>query len=113
MLPVDPRHRENQRDDEYTDFAELKANGMVRDKSGTVVSIDKPMNQWSPRQRDELYQEYCELVKSGATERVMTAWIEGQAARLRMSKERAVDIINEGNGEHPGHNMRWWRGVSV
>jgi len=113
LLPVDPRHRENHRDDGETDFALLKAKGLVRTKANGIVSIDKPRNKWSPFQRDELYQAFCEMMKTKPTDRFVEHWVEDHAKALDMSVTRATDIINEGNGEWPGHNMQWWRGVSL
>lgn len=113
MRPVEPDYRENRRDDGYSDFAALKASGHVRDKRGDIIPIDKPHIEWAPLDRDHLYQRYCEFAKTGAGEEALAAWIDREAEPLRMSATRAADIINEGNGQYPGANMRWWRGVSL
>ncbi len=113
LLPIDPKHRENHRDDGESDFAALKAKGLVRTKANSIVRIDKPRNKWSPLQRDELYQAFCEMMKTNPSDRFVEQWIEDKANALHMSAARATDIINEGNGEWLGHNMQWWRGLSV
>src|SRR4051812_45345452 len=108
MLPVDPDHRQNRRVDGRTDFAALKARGLVRDKEGNEIPIDKPHHTWSALDRDRLYQAYCEFAKACSGERAIRNWIEARAVELRMSPERARDVINEGNGQHAEHNMQWW-----
>lgn len=113
LLPVEPDFRENRRDDGRTDFAALKARGMVRDKRGDEIPIDRPVHRWSALDRDRLYQGYCGLLTAGASERAARDWIAARAAELKMSEARAVAISNEGNGQWPGGNMRWWRGVSL
>lgn len=113
MLPVDPNHAENRRDDGRSDFAALKARRLVRDKTGEIIPIDKPHNEWSALDRDRLYQRYCEFAKAGHDEDKLRAWIAREAEQLRMSPRRAADIINEGNGQYPGANVQWWRGVSL
>lgn len=113
LLPVDPDHRRNVRDDGETDFAALKAKGLVRTKLNSIIRIDEPKNKWSALQRDQLYQAFCEMMKSNPSERFVRQWIEDRAKELDMSVRRAIDIINEGNGQYPGANMQWWRGVSL
>ena len=113
MLPVDPAHHLPHRDDGHTDFAALLATGHVRDKGGKVIDVHKPHYEWSAHQRDVLYQGYCTLVKSGASAESVRTWLVARCAELKMSEDRARDIINEGNGQWPNDNMTWWRGVSV
>lgn len=112
MLPVDPDYETNRRTDGYSDFAELKRQGCVRDKQGRIISITKPHNQWSALERDRLFQAYCRIA-SAYSDAARHAWIADEARKLGMSVTRAVDIINEGNGEWREHNMMWWRGVSI
>jgi|GEM_PF-3589576 len=113
MLPISPAHHLPHRDDGHKDFAQLLATGHVRDKTGKVIDIHKPHNDWSAHQRDVLYQGYCELVESGASEDSVRTWLAARCVELGMSEARGRDIINEGNGQFPGGNMQWWRGVSV
>lgn len=113
LLPVDPNHTQNVRDDGETDFAALKAKGLVRTKLNRIIRIDEPKNKWSALQRDQLYQAFCEMMKGNPSERFIRQWIEDHAKELDMSVWRAIDIINEGNGQYPGANMQWWRGVSL
>jgi hypothetical protein len=94
LLPVEPDFRENRRDDGRTDFAPLKARGLVRDKGGNKVPIDRPVHTWSALDRDRLYQGYCGLVTAGASERAARDWIAARAAELNMSEARAIAIIN-------------------
>ena len=114
FLPIDPAHAQPvPRDDDYADFAILKAKGEVRDKRGNVIKIDKPHSEWSARQRDELYQAFCLFAKTNRNPEVLQRWVEREAAQLGMSPKRAEDIINQGNGEWSSPNSRWWRGVSA
>jgi hypothetical protein len=113
MLPVNPNHRTNVRDDEHRDFAALLAEGKVRSKHGGIIDIDKAHNDWSALDRDRLYQGYCTLVLSGASPESVRTWLKERTLELGMSDRRARDIINEGNGQWPGQNMQWWRGVSL
>jgi hypothetical protein len=113
LMPVDPDHRQNRRDDGETDYAALKAKGLVRSKHGRILRIDEPKNKWSALQRDQLYQSFCEMMKAKPSERFIRQWIEDHAKELDMSVWRAIDIINEGNGQSHDANMQWWRGVSL
>lgn len=113
MLPVASNHHLPHRDDGHADFAALLATGHVRSKHGGVIDIHEPHNKWSAHQRDVLYQGYCNLVKSGASEESVRTWLAARCGELGMSDARARAIINEGNGQWPGENMMWWRGVSV
>ena len=68
MLPVDPNHRVNHRDDGFADVAALKRQDLVRDLSGRVIAIGKPHYEFSAMDRDRLYQDYVALgsfVESG------------------------------------------------
>lgn len=113
MLPVDPNHRENHRDDGYGDFTELKAQGLVRDMQGRIIPVDKPHLEFTALQRDQIYQAYCEMMKEEPSGRFVRDWIERENGKIGMSPGRARDIINQGNGQHPGKNMQWWRGLSL
>ena len=65
LQKVDPNHAKPvPRDDEWEDFASLKAKGEVRDKRGNIIKIDKPHKDLSARQRDEFYQSFCLFAKS-------------------------------------------------
>jgi hypothetical protein len=113
VLPVDPNHTQNVRDDGYDDFEMLKSQGLVRDKQGRIIPVEKPHVDFSALQRDELYQGYCEMMRDEPSARFVSQWIEREAGRIGMSVSRARAVINEGNGQWPGANMRWWRGLSV
>ncbi|MFO0861275.1 MAG: hypothetical protein U0570_12025 [Phycisphaerales bacterium] len=113
LPPVDPNHRKNVRDDGYCDFAELKAKGEVRDKQGRIIGIDDAHTTFSARQRDVLYQGYCEYVKQGKDDEQLRHWIKVAAETAGMSGARARRIIEQGNGGWNSENSKWWRGVSV
>jgi len=128
MPPVDPDHRENKRDDTHRDFAELRATGRVRNKQGDIVGIDEPATDFTPRQRDALYQAYCAFaspVQGGPVpdDTACKAWIKEAAASVigaktgnAISPGRAADLIGQGNGEWTlpeGANAAWWRGCSL
>lgn len=113
LPPVDPNHRKNVRDDDYRDFNKLKAGGQVRNKLGFVIGIDDPHFAFSARQRDELYQAYCEFAIHGRTDKQLRQWIATNAKKAGMSVSRATRIIGQGSGEWKSPNSKWWRGVSV
>jgi hypothetical protein len=113
MLPVDPNHEQNVRDDGHDDFKVLKSQGLVRDKQGNIIPAEKPHNQFSALERDQIYQGYCRMMRDDPSPRFVADWIRREAGKIGMSEGRARDVINEGNGQWPGANMRWWRGLSV
>ena len=82
--------------------------------------IDEPCTEYSPLDRDRLFQAYCVMKRSNPSERYVRDWIAAAAetivskiTRAPMSPERAKDIIGQGCGAWDSPNSMWWRGVSV
>lgn len=109
-----PDHRVNRRDDGHTNFEDLKRRNRVLDMEGREIGIDEPHNIWSALDRDRLFQAYCSwFSQNDPGERQVRRWIRDQEKKLKMSPQRARDIINEGCGGWAKKNSMWWRGVSL
>ena len=92
LLPIPCDHDKNRRDDEHTDFAELKAKGQVRDRDGEVIEIKSLWQKWGAYRMDRFFQAYCKVVlreSVGGTRAVDVAdeqgpiqkWVRTEAAR--------------------------------
>lgn len=118
--PVPDDHTVNRRDDEHEDFARLRSSGLVRDKRGKVIRIDKPHSDFSALDRDKLFQAYVAWRAANPSADNEARWIADRSAQIisavsgkRMSPKRAQDIIGQGSGCWDSRNSMWWRGVSV
>jgi len=120
IQPVPADHARNRRDDAYTDYESLKANGQVRNKRGKIVDIDGACSDFSALDRDRLFQKYCAFMKSPREKAKVTAWIVAEAAAIispidgrAMSYSRAEKLIGQGCAGWDSPNSMWWRGVSL
>jgi hypothetical protein len=124
LLPIPSDHDKNRRDDQHTDYAELKAKGQVRDREGEIIEIKSLWQKWGAYRMDRFFQAYCKVVlreSVGGTRAVdatdeqgpIQTWVRTEAARLGMEIATAHRIIRDGCGVGPGKNSMWWRGVSV
>jgi hypothetical protein len=118
--PVPADHFQNHRDDEHTDFARLKASGLVRDKRGNVIHPDAPRTDFSALDRDRLFQAYCAWRAMNPSADQEAGWVANKAAKIinrltakAMSPKRAADIIGQGCDGWESRNSMWWRGLSV
>ena len=119
ISPIPTDHAENRRDDEYYDFALLKASGQVRDKRGNVIRIDNPHTDFTALDRDRLFQAYVAW-RAGNPAGDEARWIANEATKIigkksgkAMSPKRAEDVIGQGCAGWESPNSMWWRGVSV
>lgn len=121
-MPRAPKdHRENRRTDRHADFAQLKRLGLVRSKNGNkIVRIDEPHTDFTPHDRDQLFQAYCLFDTANPSDKERRTWIVREAAKIinkrtgkSMSPSRARRIVGQGCGEWDTDNPMWWRGVSI
>lgn len=120
LLPIPSDHAQNHRTDQHSDFADLKAQGLIRDRDGEIIEIRSIWHAWGAYRMDKFFQAYCK-VASRARERGETQpsdsvrdWVAEEAARQGMTIEFAHRIIRDGcTPQSLGNNAAWWRGASI
>lgn len=120
LIPHD--HDQNKRDDGHTDFAELRAQGMIRDREGEVIEIKSIWHAWGAYRMDRFFQAYCRVATDAHARGEpfpsdsVRDWVRDEAARIGMPLETAHRIIRDGCGGNKRldvPNAMWWRGASV
>ncbi len=120
LIPWD--HDQNKRDDEHTDFAELRAKGLIRDRDGEIIELKSIWHAWGAYRMDRFFQAYCRVAKDAYARGEpfpsdsVRDWVRDEAARIGMPHATALRIIRDGCGGNKPldvPNAMWWRGASI